>query len=71
MRSKTFELYLKEYRDGADRLAVRFQLGEALRRANQVVPARITWTDLARDIERKKPAEVSKDHRRHSCRRPL
>ncbi|HEX3448374.1 MAG TPA: MG2 domain-containing protein, partial [Isosphaeraceae bacterium] len=27
---------------------------------NQVVPARITWTDLARDIERKKPAEVSK-----------
>ncbi|HEX3448928.1 MAG TPA: hypothetical protein VHS97_11775, partial [Isosphaeraceae bacterium] len=57
---ENFQLYLKEYSDGADRLAVRFQLGEALRRANQIVPARIAWTDLARDIERKKPAEVSK-----------
>ena len=56
-----FEQYLTEFRDGADRFAVRFQLGEAQRKANQVLPARMTWTDLARDIERVMPAELSRD----------
>ena len=49
-----------EYPDGAQRLAVRFQLGVAMRSANQLLPARITWSDLDHDIERKKPAETSK-----------
>ena len=56
-----FEQYLKEYRDGADRFAVRFQLGGAQRKANQLLPARLTWTDLASDIDRLRPAELSKD----------
>ena len=58
---QNFDQYLRDFRDGADRFAVRFQLGEAQRRVNQLLPARITWTDLARDIERLKPAELSKD----------
>jgi alpha-2-macroglobulin len=58
---ENFEQYIRDYRDGADRFAVRFQLGEAQRRAHQRVPARITWTDLARDIERKPSAEQSKE----------
>jgi tetratricopeptide (TPR) repeat protein len=58
---ENFERYLAEYRDGTDRFAVRFQLGEAQRRANQPLPARLTWTDLARDIEHVKPAELSND----------
>ena len=57
---ENFQLYLSEYRDGAQRLAVRFQLGVAMRSANQLLPARITWSDLDHDIERKKPAETSK-----------
>ena len=32
--------------------AARFHLGEAQRQAGQLLPARLTWTDLARDIER-------------------
>jgi tetratricopeptide (TPR) repeat protein len=54
---ENFQVYLKEYPDGADRLSVRLQLGEAQRKANQLLPARLTWTDLARDIERLGPAE--------------
>ena len=56
---ENFELYLREYPNGADRFAVRLQLGEAQRRANQILPARLTWTDLARDIERQKPADLT------------
>ena len=58
---ENFEQYLREFRDGADRLLVRFHLGEAQRKANQLLPARITWTDLARDIERLKPGELTKE----------
>jgi tetratricopeptide (TPR) repeat protein len=50
-----FQAYLVEYPTGADRLAVRFHLGEAQRQAGQPLPARLTWTDLARDIERLRP----------------
>ena len=58
---ENFQLYLKDYPGGADRFAVRFQLGEAQQKANQLLPARLTWTDLARDIERLKPAELTKE----------
>jgi len=56
-----FQQYLKDHPQGADRYAVRLRLGEAQQRTNQPLPARLTWTDLARDIERIKPAELSKD----------
>jgi tetratricopeptide (TPR) repeat protein len=56
---QNFQEYLKLYPDGADRFSVRLQLGAAQRRANQLLPARLTWTDLARDIERLGPAERS------------
>ena len=58
---ENFQQYLKEYPQGADRFAVRLQLGEAQRKTNQLLPARLTWTDLARDIERSKPAELPED----------
>ncbi len=54
---ENFQAYLKEYPDGADRLRVRLQLGEAQRLAQQLLPARLTWTDLVRDIQRLGPAE--------------
>ena len=56
-----FQEYLKEYPKSPDRFAVRLQLGEAQRRTNQFLPARLTWTDLAREIALLKPAELSKD----------
>ncbi len=49
---QNFEAYLREHPEGADRYAVRFRLGEAQRGVNQALPARLTWSDLARDIER-------------------
>ena len=59
-----FQAYLKEYPDGADRLSVRLQLGEAQRKANQLLPARLTWTDLARDIERLEAGRANARYRR-------
>ncbi|HMF37675.1 MAG TPA: tetratricopeptide repeat protein [Isosphaeraceae bacterium] len=56
-----FQAYLKEYPSGADRLAARFHLGESQRQSGQPLQARLTWTDLVRDIERLKPAEPDKD----------
>jgi tetratricopeptide (TPR) repeat protein len=56
---ENFQQYQKEYPSGADRFAVRLQKGEAERAANQLLPARLTWTDLIRDIERLKPAEIT------------
>ncbi len=47
-----FETYLREYPKGADRPTVRFHLGEAQFASGQVLPARLTWTDLARDLEK-------------------
>jgi alpha-2-macroglobulin len=46
-----FQAYLKEYPKGADRLEARYELGVSQRAAGQVLPARLTWTDLARDLE--------------------
>jgi tetratricopeptide (TPR) repeat protein len=56
-----FQAYLKEYPDGSDRFAVRLQLGEVQRMAGQLLTARLTWSDLARDIERVKPTELPPD----------
>ena len=46
-----FQRYLDEYPEGDDRAAARFHLGEAQLDAGQPLPARLTWTDLARDLE--------------------
>jgi len=54
-----FQTYLKEQPSGPDRYHARFQIGEAQRQVGQILPARLTWTDLARDIERLKPGDVS------------
>ena len=53
---ENLQAYLKEYPEGNDRFRVRLELGEAQRKANQLLPARLTWSDLARDIERIGPA---------------
>ena len=47
---RDFQAYLDEYPKGADRPAARFHLGEAQLAAGQAVAARMTWTDLARDL---------------------
>lgn len=46
-----YAAYLKEYPKGEDRLEARLELGEAQLAAGQVLQARLTWTDLARDLE--------------------
>ena len=57
------EAYLKEYPAGADRLEIRYHLGEAQRAAGQPLPARLTWTDLARDIEKAADVKGASDVR--------
>lgn len=47
-----FQQYLAEYPDAADRPAARFALGESQLATGQVLPARLTWSDLARDLEK-------------------
>ena len=47
-----FQAYLSEYPKGADRTAARYGLGESQLAAGQPLPARLTWTDLARDLEK-------------------
>ena len=47
-----FQAYLGEYPKGADRPAARYGLGESQLAAGQALPARLTWTDLARDLEK-------------------
>jgi len=48
--ARDFRAYLAEYPRGADRSLARFHLGEVQLRLGQPVPARLTWTDLARDL---------------------
>jgi tetratricopeptide (TPR) repeat protein len=52
------EAYLKEFPDGADRFAVRLRLGQAQQKTNQPLPARLTLSDLARDLGRLGPADL-------------
>ena len=58
-----FQGYLRDHPKGADRFAARVALGEAQRADNRLLDARITWTDLARDVDRLKPDEVSPEAR--------
>ncbi len=46
-----FQAYLKDYPKGADRLDARYYLGRAQQASGQQLPARLTWTDLARDLD--------------------
>jgi uncharacterized protein YfaS (alpha-2-macroglobulin family)/tetratricopeptide (TPR) repeat protein len=46
-----FQKYLDEYPKGADRFEARFAKAEAQLATGQVLPARLTWSDLARDLE--------------------
>ncbi len=58
---ENYQLYLQEYPAGADELHARYGLGEAERKSNQPLPARRTWTDLGRVIERIRPAQLTKE----------
>ncbi len=46
-----FQAYGKEYPAGSDRSAARYHLGERRTNAGQGLAARLTWTDLARDLD--------------------
>jgi TolA-binding protein len=50
---ENYQLYLKENPKGAEADAARFALGEAQLATGQVLPARLTWADLARDLEKR------------------
>ena len=66
---RDFQAYLKEHPKGLDRFAARFHLGEAQLAAGQGVAARMTWTDLARDLATeivKAPAKDLADLRANS-----
>ena len=47
-----YQLYLKDHPKGPDRDAARFGLAEAQLASGQPIPARLTWADLARELER-------------------
>ena len=55
-----YQAYLKEYPAGADRLAARLELGDALLAAGQAPQARLTWSDLARESEGKDEKDAVK-----------
>jgi tetratricopeptide (TPR) repeat protein len=48
---ENFQAYVREYPAGADRSAARYELGEAQQSAGNALAARLTWTDLARDLD--------------------
>ncbi|MFO0961048.1 MAG: MG2 domain-containing protein [Isosphaeraceae bacterium] len=47
-----FTTYVRDYPKGADRFAARFHKGEVELATGQPVPARLTWADLARALEK-------------------
>jgi tetratricopeptide (TPR) repeat protein len=47
-----FQTYLRDYPKGAGRLPARFGLGQTQLTMGQALPARLTWSDLARDLEK-------------------
>ena len=55
-----FQAYLRAYPKGADRKAARLELGEALLASGQPVPARLTWSDLARDLAKVDDRDASR-----------
>ena len=46
-----FQKYLADYPKGIDRLEARYQLGLSQQAVGQVLTARFTWSDLARELE--------------------
>ncbi len=58
---ENLEAYLRDYPKGSDRLAVRLRLGEVRRQAGELLPARLLWSDLAREIEGMRPEDRTKD----------
>ncbi|WP_152052024.1 MG2 domain-containing protein [Tautonia marina] len=46
-----FQDYIESFPEGDDLARARFHLGEAQLALGQTLPARLTWTDLARDLE--------------------
>src|SRR6185312_3393880 len=52
------EAYVKDFPDGADRFAIRLRLGQARQKTGQLLPARLTLSDLARDLGRLKEADL-------------
>jgi TolA-binding protein len=49
---RNFQDYLKEHPKATEVMEARFGLGEALFAAGQALPARLTWADLARELEK-------------------
>ncbi len=47
-----YQAYLNEFPKGPDRSTARFHLGESQLGSGQALPARLTWTDLAHDLEK-------------------
>ncbi len=58
---RDFQDYLREYPRGADRDLVRFHLGEAQLALGAPAVARLTWTDLVRDLDARAPGGLSAD----------
>ncbi|HEX8203732.1 MAG TPA: tetratricopeptide repeat protein, partial [Isosphaeraceae bacterium] len=56
---ENFQAYSREFPEGADRASARFHLGEAQLAAGQPLPARLTWTDLARVLEKVDTADAA------------
>ncbi len=55
-----FNAYLSEYPQGADRPTARLELGDTQLAAGQSPQARLTWLDLARDLEGQPNADASR-----------
>jgi len=67
-----FQTYVKEYPQGEDRSAVRYHLGETERDLGQLLNARTTWTDLARDLgARKRPLNTAENDARARALRAI
>ena len=56
-----YQTYLKDYPQGADRAEIRFHLGETQLALGSNINARLTWTDLARDLAKLPDVERTKD----------
>lgn len=56
---QNYQDYLKEFADGADRIEARYLLGASQIAANQGLNARLTWSDLARELEGKEDPKAT------------
>jgi outer membrane protein assembly factor BamD (BamD/ComL family) len=54
-----FKAYLQNFTQGADRIRARFLLGQSELASGQPLPARLTWSDLVRDLDKSdNPGEI-------------